>query len=107
MVIAGRNMPLSRLAATRIGKNRNLVYGATMLVIRRMVDRHGSLTAIFLSGEPPKIFPASDHEHGRILQIYKLDRRHQDLQNDFSEYDLRSSRIFSPSRSRHGGTLVI
>ena len=65
-----------------------------MLVIRRMVDRHGSFTAIFLPGEPPKVFPTSDHEHGRILQIYKQDRRHRDVLNDFSEYDLQGSEIF-------------
>jgi hypothetical protein len=85
-------MPLSGSAATRIGRNRNLVYAAPMLVIRRMVDRHGSFTAIFLPGEPPKIFPTSDYEHGRILQIYKQDRRHRNVQNDFSEYDLQSSK---------------
>jgi hypothetical protein len=59
-----------------------------MLVIRRMVDRRRSYTAIFLAGEPPKIFPTSDHEHARILQIYKQDRRHRDVLNDFTEYDL-------------------
>lgn len=64
-----------------------------MLVIRRMVDRHGSFTAIFLPGEPPKVFPTSDREHGRILQIYKQDRRHQDVVNDFTEYDLRGGEI--------------
>jgi hypothetical protein len=95
-------MPLSGSAATRIGRNRNLVYAAPMLVIRRMVDRYGSFTAIFLPGEPPKIFPTSDHEHGRILQIYKQDRRHRDVQNDFSEYDLQSSNTSPPSGSRCG-----
>lgn len=59
-----------------------------MLVIRRMVDRRRSYTAIFLPGEPPKVFPTSDHEHARILQIYKQDRRHRDVLNDFTEYDL-------------------
>ena len=59
-----------------------------MLVIRRMVDRHRGFTAIFLPGEPPKIFPTSDQEHGRILEIYKQDRRYRDVVNDFSEYDL-------------------
>lgn len=59
-----------------------------MLVIRRMVDRRRSYTAIFLRGEPPRIFPTSDHEHARILQIYKQDRRHRDVLNDFTEYDL-------------------
>ena len=73
-----------------------------MLVIRRMVDRHGSLTAIFLPGEPPKIFPTSDYEHGRILQIYKQDRRHRDVQNDFGEYDLQSSETASLFGIRRG-----
>jgi hypothetical protein len=73
-----------------------------MLVIRRMVDRHGSFTAIFLPGEPPKIFPTSDHEHGRILQIYKQERRHRDVQNDFSEYDLQSSETAPISGIRRG-----
>jgi hypothetical protein len=59
-----------------------------MLVIRRMVDRHGSFTAIFLPGELPKIFPTSDHEHGRILQIYKQDRHYRDVLNDFTEFGL-------------------
>jgi hypothetical protein len=59
-----------------------------MLVIRRMVDRRRSYTAIFLPGEPPRIFPTSDHEHARILQIFKQDRRHRDVLNDFTEYDL-------------------
>lgn len=59
-----------------------------MLVIRRMVDRRESYTAIFLPGEPPRIFPTSDHEHARILEIYKQDRRHQDVLNDFTDYDL-------------------
>jgi hypothetical protein len=59
-----------------------------MLVIRRMVDCRRSYTAIFLPGEPPRIFPSSDHEHARILQICKQDRRHRDVLNDFTEYDL-------------------
>jgi hypothetical protein len=60
-----------------------------MLVVRRMVDRRESYTAIFLPGEPPRIFPTSDHEHARILEIYKQDRRHQDVRNDFTDYDLK------------------
>ena len=39
-----------------------------MIVIRRMVDRRRAYTAIFLKGEPPKIFPTSDAEHARILR---------------------------------------
>jgi hypothetical protein len=48
-----------------------------MIVIRRLVDRHRAYTAILLKGEPPQIFPTTDQEHGRILQIYKQDRRHE------------------------------
>lgn len=40
-----------------------------MLVIRRVVDRRHAYTAIFLPGEPPKIFPTSDREHARVLQF--------------------------------------
>ncbi len=56
-----------------------------MLLIRRMVDRHRAYTAIMLPGEPPRIFPTSDYEHGRILQIYKQDRPYEGIHNDFSE----------------------
>jgi len=58
-----------------------------MIVIRRLVDRHRAYTAIFLKGEAPRIFPTSEHEHGRILQIYKQDRRHEGICNDFTDYD--------------------
>ncbi len=57
-----------------------------MLVIRRLVDRHRSYTGIFLPGEPPKIFPTTDHEHARILQIYKQDRPYEGVHNDFSDF---------------------
>lgn len=59
-----------------------------MIVIRRLTDRHRAYTGIFLLGEPPRIFPSSDAEHGRILQIYKQDRPHPDVINDFSELAL-------------------
>jgi hypothetical protein len=58
-----------------------------MIVIRRMVDRRRAYTAIFLKGEPPKIFPTSDAEHARILQVYKQDRPHEGILNDFAETD--------------------
>jgi hypothetical protein len=74
--------------ATGIGKNLPAPQTAAMLVIRRMVDRRASYTAIFLPGEPPRIFPTSDHEHARILEICKQDRLHQDVRNDFTDYDL-------------------
>ena len=59
-----------------------------MLVIRRLTDRHRAYTGIFLPGEPPRIFPTSDAEHGRILQIYKQDRPYDGVVNDFSEFAL-------------------
>jgi len=59
-----------------------------MVVIRRLVDRRQSYTGIFLPGEPPKIFPTSDYEHARILQIYKQDRPYEGVCNDFSDYAL-------------------
>jgi hypothetical protein len=59
-----------------------------MVVIRRMVDRHRSYTAIMLPGEPPKIFPSSDQEHARVLQIYLQDRPHAGVHNDFSAYSI-------------------
>ena len=68
-----------------------------MLVIRRLVDRHRSYTGIFLPGQPAKIFPTTDHEHARILQIYKQDKLHEGILNDFTDFDFsalssRSSR---------------
>lgn len=59
-----------------------------MLVIRRLVDRHRAYTALLLKGEPPRIFPTSDAEHARILQIYKQDRPYDGIVNDFSEFAL-------------------
>lgn len=59
-----------------------------MLVVRRLVDRHRAYTGIFPPGEPPKIFPTSDYEHARILEIFKQDRRHRDVLNDFTDFGL-------------------
>jgi hypothetical protein len=70
-----------------------------MIVIRRMVDRHRAYTAIFLKGEPPKIFPTSDAEHARILQVYKQDRPHEGILNDFADVDVPAT---SASASPHG-----
>jgi hypothetical protein len=56
-----------------------------MLVIRRLVDRRRAYTALLLPGEPPRVFPTSDHEHARILQIYKQDRLYDGIVNDFTE----------------------
>jgi hypothetical protein len=66
---------------------------ATMLVIRRMVDRRRAYTAIFLPGEPPKIFPTTDQEHARVLEIYKQDRPHAGIENDFSAYALGADKL--------------
>lgn len=59
-----------------------------MLVIRRIVDRRRSYTALLLKGEPPRIFPTDDFQHARILQIYKQDKRYPDIHNDYSDYEL-------------------
>src|SRR4051812_26696337 len=69
-----------------------------MIVIRRLVDRRRAYTGIFLKGEPPRIFPTSDQEHARILQIYKQDRAHQDVENDFADYALGKN-FLPPARS--------
>ena len=93
-------MALPEAQATGIGRNRIEGQSGFMLVIRRMVARRGSYTAIFLPGEPPRIFPTSDHEHTRILQIYKQDSRHQDVLNDFTEYDLGGAMALPTRRDR-------
>lgn len=64
-----------------------------MLVIRRLVDRQRAYTGIFLPGQPAKIFPTTDYEHGRILQIYKQDRPYENVCNDFSDYAIGGDSI--------------
>ena len=64
-----------------------------VIVIRRLVDRHRAYTGIFLPGEAPRIFPTSDAEHARILQIYKQDRPHEGIINDFSELALGKNEL--------------
>lgn len=64
-----------------------------MIVIRRMVDRHRAYTAIFLPGEPPKIFPTTDQEHARIMQIYLQDRPYEGVSNDFTDYGLSGKHL--------------
>jgi hypothetical protein len=59
-----------------------------VIVIRRLVDRRRAYTGIFLRGEPPKIFPTTDQEHARVLQIFKQDRPYENVENDFSAYAL-------------------
>ena len=53
-----------------------------------MVDNKRAYTVLLLPGESPKIFPTSDYEHQRILQIFKQDKRYVDIINDFTEYDI-------------------
>jgi hypothetical protein len=60
-----------------------------MVVIRRMVDKHKAYTAIFLPGVEPKVFPTTDYEHGRILQIFKQDRYYENIINDFNDFNGR------------------
>jgi hypothetical protein len=59
-----------------------------MLLIRRMDDGKRSYTAMFLPGEPARIFPTSNQEHARILQIYRQDKPYRDVLNDFTEYQI-------------------
>jgi hypothetical protein len=70
-----------------------------MLVIRRLVDRQQAYTALFLPGEEPRIFPSTDYEHGRILQIYKQDRPYTGVHNDFSEFGLGTPPPVTPVKS--------
>ncbi|AOS43081.1 hypothetical protein Verru16b_00121 [Lacunisphaera limnophila] len=62
-----------------------------VIVIRRLVARQRAYTAIFLPGEEPQVIPTTDYEHGRILQIYKQDRPHPDIHNDFTDFLLQPS----------------
>ena len=59
-----------------------------MIVIRRLIDRRRAYTAVFLKGEPPRIFPTTEQEHGRILQIYKQDKYYEGILNDFTDFKL-------------------
>jgi hypothetical protein len=61
-----------------------------MLVIRRMETRTQGYTVMMLGPDYRVQFPTSMHEHERILQIYKQDRRYRDVCNDFTEYGLDS-----------------
>jgi hypothetical protein len=70
-----------------------------MVVIRRMVDRHRAYTAILLRGEPPRIFPTTDQEHARILQIYLQDRPHAGVHNDFTDFGFAPAPSDPPQKS--------
>ena len=59
-----------------------------MVVIRRMVDRQRAYTAIMLPGEAPRIFPTTDQEHARIMQIYLQDKPYHGVHNDFSDFGI-------------------
>lgn len=72
----------------RTGGFRESGFAAAMLVIRRMDDGKRSYTAMFLPGEEPRIFPTTDQEHARILQIYKQDKPYEGVINDFTEFQL-------------------
>jgi hypothetical protein len=75
-----------------------------MVVIRRMVDRHRAYTAIMLPGEPPRIFPSTDQEHARVLQIYLQDRPHAGIENDFSAYALGKDTPLPPAPASGGSS---
>lgn len=53
-----------------------------------MDDGKRSYTAMFLPGEEPRVFPTSDQEHARILQIFKQDKLYEGVWNDFAEYQI-------------------
>lgn len=53
-----------------------------------MDDGKRSYTAMFLPGEEPRIFPTSDQEHARILQIFKQDKPYEGVWNDFTEFQI-------------------
>jgi len=59
----------------------------SMLVIRRKVERMQSYTVLMLPGGYYREWPTNDHEHQEILKVFKQDRPHEGIVNDFSEYD--------------------
>jgi hypothetical protein len=81
---------ISRASGPPVCQSFQKQFTSRMLVIRRLDDGKHSYTALLLPGEPARIFPSSDREHARILQIYKQDRAHPDIWNDFSEYRIGS-----------------
>lgn len=70
----------------------NLYIIYIMVVIRRMVDSKQSYTAIFLPGEEARVFPTTEYEHFRILQIYKQDKNYIGIHNDFTDMDFGTSK---------------
>jgi hypothetical protein len=57
-----------------------------MIKIRRLVDRHRAYPSIFLPGQPQRIFPSSEQEYSRMMEIYKQERPQEGIINDFYEY---------------------
>lgn len=76
-----------------------------MLVVRRLVDRHRAYTALFLKGEPARIFPTTDYEHARILQIYKQDRPYEGIHNDHTDFSFGRPLDNASSPPADGGNL--
>jgi hypothetical protein len=70
-----------------------------MILIRRLIDRHRAYTAIFLPGEQPRVFPTTDYEHGRILQVYKQDRPYADVLNGFTDFGMPAAAPAKPTAS--------
>jgi hypothetical protein len=66
-----------------------------------MIDRRRAYTAMFLPGEPPRIFPTTDQEHARVLQIFKQDRPHDGVENDFSDYGLGSDASLAVRKTKN------
>jgi len=69
-----------------------------MLVIRRMDDGKRSYTAMFLPGEEPRVFPTTDQEHARILQIFKQDKPYEGVWNDFAEFQIGRDEPLPPAQ---------
>ena len=58
-----------------------------VLVIRRKVTREGGYTVFMLPGYCRE-WRTSEREHREILKLFKQDRPHEDVVNDFTEYRL-------------------
>ena len=58
-----------------------------MLVIRRKVERNQSYTVFMLPGYFRQ-WPTSDYEHSQILRVFKQDKRHSGIENDFTDFKL-------------------
>lgn len=56
-----------------------------------MDDGKKSYTAMFLPGQEPRVFPTTDQEHARIMQIFKQHKPYEGVWNDFSEFQIGPS----------------